>query len=238
MPQLFPGGCIDLGRSRHIGSSRAMRTTSSRLRRGARDRCRLAGNLFNTAFILDDRGELIHRYCEDPVRRRLRLHGHDARQHPHHNRGATAASTVVPGRGYVPGRPADRDLLDMNFPGAASLRWHCAAELLLHPTRRAAQHPAPRLRTAAVSGPETRCTCSRRVSAAKMGTGGELSLFSGGTSGRGTTDGSVQSASPTARAGAACRGDRPAALRAARRRSATAAAVGRAARLRACTPHG
>ena len=197
MPQLFPVAGIDLGRSRHI----------ERLARFAQDHkvhvCGAVleidadwpGHLFNTAFILDDRGELIHRYrkiqCADVfgfmdttpgsiLDRYLERYGYEG---------------LFPVADTRLGRLATAICFDMNFPElhrALALR---GAELLLHPTA----EPHNIRRRAWENGRQVRAwENTMYVLSAGLGgeywePGGELSLFSRGHSKVVNFDGSVQS---------------------------------------------
>lgn len=197
MPQLFPVAGINLRASPHI----------DRLARFAQDHkvhvCGAVleiddawpGHLFNTAFILDDRGELIHRYrkiqCADVfgfmdttpgsvLDRYLELYGYEG---------------LFPVVDTRLGRLATAICFDMNFPElhrALALR---GAELLLHPT----SEPHNIRRRAWENGRQVRAwENTMYVVSAGMGgeywePDGELSLFNRGHSKVVNFDGSVQS---------------------------------------------
>jgi predicted amidohydrolase len=196
LPQLFPVAGIDLRSSPHI----------ERLARFAqRHKVHLCGavleidadwpgHLFNTAFILDDRGELIHRYrkiqCADVfgfmdttpgsiLDRYLERYGYEA---------------LFPVADTRLGRLATAICFDMNFPElhrALALR---GAEVLLHPTA----EPHNVRRRAWENGRQVRAW-ENTMYVASAGLGGEywepdgeLSLFSRGHSKLVNFDGTVQ----------------------------------------------
>ncbi len=197
MPDLFPVAGIDLQSSPHI----------ERLARFAQQhRVHLCGavleidadwpgHLFNTAFILDERGELIHRYrkiqCADVfgfldttpgsiLDRYLERYGYEA---------------LFPVADTRLGRLATAICFDMNFPElhrALALR---GAEVLLHPTA----EPHNIRRRAWENGRQVRAwENTMYVASAGLGgeywePGGELSLFSRGHSKVVNFDGTVQS---------------------------------------------
>jgi deaminated glutathione amidase len=197
LPQLFPVAGIDLRSSPHI----------ERLARFAQQHkvhlCGAVleidddwpGHLFNTAFILDDRGELIHRYrkiqCADVfgfmdttpgsiLDRYLDRYGYEA---------------LFPVADTRLGRLATAICFDMNFPElhrALALR---GAEVLLHPTA----EPHNIRRRAWENGRQVRAW-ENTMYVASAGLGGEywepdgeLSLFSRGHSKVVNFDGTVQS---------------------------------------------
>ncbi|MCU0759079.1 MAG: hypothetical protein MUF07_07760 [Steroidobacteraceae bacterium] len=197
MPQLFPVAGIDLRSSPHV----------ERLARFAQDHkvhlCGAVleidpdwpGHLFNTAFILDDRGELVHRYrkiqCADVfgfmdttpgsvLDRYLDRYGYEG---------------LFPVADTRLGRLATAICFDMNFPElhrALALR---GAELLLHPTA----EPHNVRRRAWENGRQVRAwENTMYVLSAALGgeywePDGELSLFSRGHSKVVNFDGTVQS---------------------------------------------
>jgi predicted amidohydrolase len=197
LPQLFPVAGINLRSSPHV----------ERLARFAQQHkvhlCGAVleidddwpGHLFNTAFILDDRGELIHRYrkiqCADVfgfmdttpgsiLDRYLDRYGYEA---------------LFPVADTRLGRLATAICFDMNFPElhrALALR---GAEVLLHPTA----EPHNIRRRAWENGRQVRAW-ENTMYVASAGLGGEywepdgeLSLFSRGHSKVVNFDGTVQS---------------------------------------------
>ena len=197
MPQLFPVAGINLRSSPHI----------DRLARFAQDHkvhvCGAVleiddawpGHLFNTAFILDERGELIHRYrkiqCADVfgfmdttpgsvLDRYLELYGYEG---------------LFPVVDTRLGRLATAICFDMNFPElhrALALR---GADVLLHPT----SEPHNIRRRAWENGRQVRAwENTMYVVSAGLGgeywePDGELSLFNRGHSKVVNFDGTVQS---------------------------------------------
>jgi len=197
LPQLFPVAGIDLRSSPHI----------ERLARFAQQHkvhlCGAVleidpdwpGHLFNTAFILDDRGELIHRYrkiqCADVfgfmdttpgsiLDRYLERYGYEA---------------LFPVADTRLGRLATAICFDMNFPELHRALAQRGAEVLLHPTA----EPHNIRRRAWENGRQVRAwENTMYVASAGLGgeywePGGELSLFSRGHSKVVNFDGTVQS---------------------------------------------
>jgi predicted amidohydrolase len=196
LPQLFPVAGINLSSSPHV----------ERLARFAQQhRVHLCGavleidddwpgHLFNTAFILDDRGELIHRYrkiqCADVfgfmdttpgsiLDRYLDRYGYEA---------------LFPVSDTRLGRLATAICFDMNFPELHRAVARRGAEVLLHPTA----EPHNIRRRAWENGRQVRAW-ENTMYVASAGLGGEywepdgeLSLFSRGHSKVVNFDGTVQ----------------------------------------------
>ncbi len=197
LPQLFPVAGINLRSSPHL----------ERLARFAQQHqvhlCGAVleidddwpGHLFNTAFILDERGELIHRYrkiqCADVfgfmdttpgsiLDRYLERYGYEA---------------LFPVADTRLGRLATAICFDMNFPELHRALAQRGAEVLLHPTA----EPHNIRRRAWENGRQVRAW-ENTMYVASAGLGGEywepdgeLSLFSRGHSKVVNFDGTVQS---------------------------------------------